>query len=311
MKVSKIYINTYKYDFHFAAICAASVRYWYPEIPIFLIKDTGSGEFDTIILERAFNVSILQTKRRKFGWGFGKWEPLFDESRHGFLVLDADTAMTGPVLDVINEVDVEFIVDEEIQPSLDRFNEIYYDRDKISEINPHFKVPDYSFNEGQWFGTSGILKRSDFDEILNWTEPPTPKYPKIVKQGAQGHLNYTFQLFEQLSRITIARKKIMIWPEGSSANFIDLESIKLRTDKYPYIVHWAGFSVNNLSNLPRYDIIQFYKHFFYSKIGYLNQLKLKLVFSYFLFEKRIFKLNKRVMNLNTRNLIRKFISAMQ
>lgn len=293
MLVKRVYINCYKYDFHFALISIASVRYWYPDIPIYLIKDIGKGNFDTVIIEKLFNVNIFDTTRTKFGWGFGKWEPLFNETKESFLVLDADTVIVGPVLDAIKHLEADFIVDKEIQSSNERFNEIYYDRSRIHEVNSHFKVPDYSFNEGQWFGTSGVLKRSDFDSILNWTEPPTPKYPMIIKQGAQGHLNYTIQLYDQLSRISVIRKKIMIWPEGTSADFIDIESIRYRSSKYPYIIHWAGFSLNDLTQLPRYDIILLYKRFINSNLGFFNQLKINWVVSYFLFEKRILKVLRR------------------
>ena len=47
MIVKKVFISTYRYDFHFARVCIASIRYWYPDIPIYLIKDENSGTFDT------------------------------------------------------------------------------------------------------------------------------------------------------------------------------------------------------------------------------------------------------------------------
>ena len=64
MKVDKVFINTYKYDFYFARICIASIRYWYPEIPIYLIKDEKEGSFDSSFTERVWNVRVLDIPRK-------------------------------------------------------------------------------------------------------------------------------------------------------------------------------------------------------------------------------------------------------
>ncbi len=99
MKVSGVYINTHRYDFELAKICIGSIRFWYPEIPIYLIKDYSNGNFSTIIAEQKWGVQQFNCNRKKLGWGFGKLEPLFLNEGQAFLILDADTLMTGPVLD--------------------------------------------------------------------------------------------------------------------------------------------------------------------------------------------------------------------
>jgi hypothetical protein len=45
-----------KKDFFFARICIASIRYYYPDINIELIKDPGNGKFNSGELEKYFNV---------------------------------------------------------------------------------------------------------------------------------------------------------------------------------------------------------------------------------------------------------------
>jgi hypothetical protein len=271
MHIKGVYISCYKYDIDFAKICIASIRHWYPEIPIYLIKDTGQGEFNTKPLEHAWQVKVLPTTRKRFGWGFGKWEPLFIEGDGSFLVLDADTVLAGPVIDIAEKTDADFLVDEEEQP-YDRLNEIYYKVERLGEVDERFVYPGYTFNEGQWFGTHGLLKRSDFDAILDWSEEPQkPKFPEIILQGAQGHLNFTLQLKEQLGEIGIARKRIMVWPENGNADFISLSSISRKDGEYPFIIHWAGFGFSNYADLPRHDIIRFYRDVYYSRFDTITR----------------------------------------
>ena len=148
MKVEKVFVNTYKYDFHFARICIASIRYWYPDIPIYLIKDENQGDFDTSKTEQIWNVKVLSIPRKRFGWGYGKLEVLFLDTNESFLVIDADAVLTGPVIDAVAKIKADFIVDREEQPAK-RFNEIYYNLDRINELDNNFHYPGYSFNSGQ------------------------------------------------------------------------------------------------------------------------------------------------------------------
>jgi hypothetical protein len=296
VNVTSVYVSAFKYDFDFAEICIASIRYWYPHIPIVLIKDIGSGDFDTTVIEKKWDVQIFDTPRKRFGWGFGKWEPLFMDKRHSFLALDADTVIIGPVLDAAKDIPSQFIVHEEIQP-LKRINEIYYKLDRLREVNDQFVYPGYTFNEGQWFGTSGILTRKDFESILEWTEPPTSKFPNILLQGAQGHLNFTLQLKEQLGLVSMTRKKIMIFPEGNNVDFLQLEKIKARTPDYPFVLHWAGYRFRTIGDLPRADILAFYRDYYYSKVGKGSARKARIRRRYLYFEERLLHYSRRLRDV--------------
>jgi lipopolysaccharide biosynthesis glycosyltransferase len=266
MIVRKIYVNTYKYDFHFAKICIASIRFWYPDIPIFLIKEYSAGDFDTSLVEKTWNVEVLDISRKKFGWGYGKLEPLFLENHDSFLVIDSDTVMTGPVLDVVKNIDALFVVDDEVQP-VAIFNQIYYNLDRIRELEKDFVYPGYSFNSGQWFGTSGIISREDFSKALEWSEPPKPKFPDIVFNGDQAHLNFVLHWLEQTGKATVEKIRLMVWPEAGKGDFIELAHIIRKGGKYPYIIHWAGMKYRSYSDLPRADILAFYRDYYYSKNG--------------------------------------------
>ena len=55
----------------------------------------------------------------------------------------------------------------------------------------------------------------------------------------------------------------MIWPHSGKADFIDLEVLKNKEGDYPYIIHWAGMKYRNITELPRADIISFFRDYFY------------------------------------------------
>lgn len=269
MKVDCVYISTYRYDFHLARVCIASIRYWYPEVPVFLIKDESSGKFDTTDAEKAWNVKILVTERKKFGWGYGKLEPLFLNDHKSFFVIDADAVIAGPVFNLAADTDADFVVDDEVQEEK-RFNEIYYRLDRIHELAPSLHYPGYSFNTGQWFGTSSLLSRQDFDTTLNWTEPPVTKDNNIIFNNDQSHLN--FAIHAKNGSLKISRKKMMIWPVEGNADFIDLNKIRKRIPEYPFVIHWAGMSAVRFHELPRLDILLFYREYYYSRLGKLSRL---------------------------------------
>jgi hypothetical protein len=279
MNVTAVYINTHRYDYRLTCICIASVRYWYPDIKIFLIKDYGMGDFNTSLLQQKWDVKICSTSKKRFGWGYGKLEPLFLENKHSFLILDSDTVLTGPVLETAQPCNDPFLVDDEVQPEK-RFNEIYYNLGKTETLAPGFIYPGYSFNSGQWFGSTGYIGREDFAPFIEWTEPPVSKYPAVIFKGDQSVLNFVMHLKEQKNELTVSRKKIMIWPVDKNADFINLKKIKNKERDYPYVIHWAGMKFKKINAYPRADILKFYLSFFHSKFSLMQQVEQKIRFSY-------------------------------
>jgi hypothetical protein len=266
MDISAVYINTYKYDFPFAKICIASIRYWYPNIPIFLIKDMGAGPFDTSLVETKLNVGVFDTNGKSFGWGFGKFEPLFREVKEGFLFMDADTVMVGPVLDKLKELPTEFIVDQEDTP-MEKVINLYYHPENIRTLFADFTFPGYCFNTGQWAGTSGILKRSDFEQLVTWDPMPSLKFPDVFKNADQGIFNFIIHRKEFDKEITVSKKHIMVWPDKGRGDFIDLNAIQNKSDEFPFIIHWAGMKKDRLNDFPRADILNFFRNYYYSIVG--------------------------------------------
>jgi hypothetical protein len=275
MKVSAVYINTYRRDYPFARICIASIRYWYPEIPICLIKDMGAGDFSTADVKKHFHVRVLDTGGKTFGWGFGKFEPLFAEGGEHFLFMDADTVMTGPVIDAVNDVEADFIVDDEQQP-FEKLVHLYYHPDKIRDVYPAFSYPGYTFNTGQWFATGGILQRQDFQELVQWSPNPSLRYPEIFRQADQGVFNFILHRLEAAGRIKVHRMPLMIWPDDGAADHISLASIRDKNEALPRIIHWAGMKRDKMEDFPRTDILDFYEDLFYARVGQAQRVRDRL-----------------------------------
>ncbi len=263
--ISKIVISTCRNDLRLTRICVASVRYWYPEIPIYLICDYGQGLFNTSEIEEKWNVKIFKTAKKDFGWGFAKLEPLFQPERKRFLIVDSDTVFTGPVLDELNKSSADFIVDDETQAA-DDIKRLYFDKDRLKEIDPSFHPSGKNFNTGQWVGMSGRLTRHHFDNVLAWGKPPILKYPECFMQADQGILNYVLEKLAHQGEISLDRVNLMLWAPR------DLEHIELdrliSASPYRQVIHWAGVKKPYLKRMIRADILDFFERFYYSRHHY-------------------------------------------
>ena len=272
MTIERVYIPCCRKDFRLTAICAASIRYWYPEIPILLIKDYSQGTFDTSEIERLCNASLFQTTKREFGWGFSKLEPLFEPAGGRFLVVDSDTVFTGPVLDTLNQCETDFVVDDETQPAHE-IKRLYFDLDYLRKIDPDFKFSGKTFNSGQWVGTPGLVSREDFCQGLHWGNPPQLKDPSCFMNGDQGIFNYVLSKLAQQETLSLGRIPLMLWAVRDIEQ-LDLEQLK---DNSPYrkIIHWAGVKKQRLGAMPRADILRFFEQCYFSSMP-LGPLKRRL-----------------------------------
>jgi hypothetical protein len=227
-----------------------------------LIVDHTNGNFPDTDLLRKFRVELFPNSNARYGWGFGKFEPLFMTQRHSFLILDADTALTGDILNKVSEIDDPFIVDlEDTTP--ENVNNLYYDVDQVGRKFNDFLYPGYMFNTGQWFGTSGLIRREDLNGLIYFDTVTGPKLmnPDIFRQADQGVFNFILHKLVAQGRITVSRIPLMIWPEAGSGDFISIDSIKNRKSEFPFIIHWAGMKYGRRSAFPRGDILQFYYDF--------------------------------------------------
>ncbi len=260
--ISTIYIATHKFDLRWTRICVASIRHWYPDIPIVLIKDYYSGSVDTRELDKYYGTTTFATERKLFGWGFSKLEPLFLKERHKFLVLDSDTVFTGPVLDQLNSRNEEFLVDDELPTPEDGYR-LYFKLDQVHQFDPDFSPCGRNFNSGQWVGTSGVIDRTDFGAVVSWDSvPPRLLRPESFMPGDQGVLNYVIEKLANQSRLSLARVPLMWW---APRDIDELRMDQLATNSpYNRIIHWAGCKMYK-DELPRKDILQFFEEEYYER----------------------------------------------
>ena len=288
-KIQQIYVCGYKYDIQYARCCVASVRHWYPDISITLIKDRFYGEYYTKDIEKYWNVNVLDVQERVFNWGFSKFEPLFLPKKEKVLILDADTLFVGRILDLLQEFDEEFIVSgtkvtEEFQ------NEQYFKINDLEKFDPDYMNPGYAFNTGQFVATTGIFDRKDFEKYVEWDNPPKLKQEDLFQCGEQGLLNYFLFKQNQLSRISLKSIRFMETADNPLVNKIKEHELVQDCSK-KLIIHWAGLRRDRLIKAVNGRLLLFFENYFYSKLkhGKIKQFILNRLILYFISIKRTLK----------------------
>jgi len=261
--VDCIYIAACARDARLTRICVASIRYFYPDIPIRLLAGDALQRGLAEELKRYWGVELVDLPNGDYGWGLVKLEPLFGPPGQTFLVMDVDTVLTGRLLDIRAVSDAPFFVDDEQLSDAD-FKRLYYDWEKLQEIDPKVQSARTAFNVGQWFGTSGLVKREEFDRWVQWTLPRSLSYPQYFMPGDQGVMNYVILQKEAFEGLRIERQTIMRWP-GKSMDGLDVESVKKGLAP-PLVVHWAGMKKTFLRHMAGADLLLFFEGFYYKRL---------------------------------------------
>lgn len=238
MRIERIYILSYAKDIRWTRCLVASIRRWYPNIPVSLIKDEGKGAYSTEDLERYWGVELFQTPRKHLGYGLGKLEPLFETRRERCLIVDSDTVFLGPVLDALEQYSEDFIIEQSDYPA-DEMRAYYLDVEKLINIEPSFQFPGYVFNSGQFVATTGLLTREDFAPYLEFHEPPHLMHGDVFKAGDQGILNFVLMRKAEAREITLRRTPMMSWPVHVNRRNVALRALN-QNSPHRFLVHWAG-----------------------------------------------------------------------
>jgi hypothetical protein len=258
-----IYVAASARDARFTRICVASIRYFYPDIPLRILAGGPLEPGLSSELRRYWHVEPADLPSGDYGWGFVKLEPLFGRPGERFLVLDSDTVLAGPVLELWTDSEAQFLVDDEQQSEADT-NRLYYNWRKLLDIDPGANPPQFVFNSGQWFGTAGVLKRTDFSPWLNWEMPRQMLLPDIFHCGEQGVYNYVINRKSAAGEIRVNRGKLMRWP-AHSMHGLDVRTVARGTTP-PLVVHWAGMKKPRLREMKGADLLAFFEAVYYRRM---------------------------------------------
>ncbi len=262
MRIERVYVAGFRGDIRYTRCCVASIRRWYPDIPISLLKNESSGAYDTTEIERYWDVDCVQSERRRFDGGMAKLEPLFRPERKRYFIMDSDTVMLGRVLEAIDLFDADFVVN--ISPVPEQVERHMFDLGRLHELAPEFDYRDQAFNSGQYIGTSGLIARSDFAPLLTDGEPQRLRHPGIFHCSDQGVLNYVVLKKVQEGQITLASWNMMWWA-GEPTLQIDPSRLD-DGDAYPYVLHWAGRKQPWFRHMAHQAVLDHYERFYYARI---------------------------------------------
>lgn len=281
-----------KLDFFLTRICVASIRYFYKDIKILLVKDELNGKFPTKEIEKKFNVEIYDCGRKKFGWAASKTFFLL-QSKVGqkYLLLDSDTVFIEPFLERIylDLTASAFIISADYYSDIhtSHINCTYFEVQKVLKYDPCYRYPGYFFNTGQLFITGGKINKKhlanyfDSDNFPYWTR--LDLFPMVD----QSVYNYIFPKLHAEGTIELKPQQFMLWSEGSEAKRVALNEVIAKTSKGG-LIHWAGAKRTPVINkMSRNDILDFFQNEYYKKVA-LGKLRIEkrkaefIIYSYWL-----------------------------
>src|SRR6266536_73672 len=305
-----------KLDFFLTKICAASIRYYYPSIPLYIVKDEINGKFPTKTRENKLKVKVLDFGFKKYGYCIGKICVLLSKelADKKILLLDSDIVFVGKVLDkIFSLVDhSDFIVTPAYYNSYtDRwFKKAYYDIDWAKQVYPELTFPGYAFNCGAMVVTPGKIKETEMIDYVNLSTYPywTDKAFKHLPCRDQSLLNILLPLKQSKGEITLKQVPFQIWSETRQ----EIEKFRLdqiAKEGYPFLIHWAGaVRIPYLSMMTRSDILFFFQKEYYKRLV-LGNIRFKANHFYFKYSFYIMKGIKRIKNSNIVKSLQKGINS--
>lgn len=274
----KIVVAVNKKDLWFCRICVASIRYYYPEIAIYLLKDELNGAFSTTEIELNWNVKVFDLHQKKFGWAASKTFFLLQAPvGEQFLILDSDIVFAGPFLERIieNNTSNDIVVSADYcnNPYANWISNIYFDVKAIQNYDSNYHYPGFFFNTGQLFIKGGTVKESDLNGLFDSQNFPYWTNQALFPLVDQSVYNYVFPLLSQSGKLKLGEDQFMIWSDDIRASVITVESLKNRSN-LDGLIHWAGSFRNPvITKMKNSQLLFFFEQFYYSRIKGGNLLR--------------------------------------
>ena len=270
MKINdlSIVVCSNKSDYYLTFICISSIRYFYPNVKVYLIKDLINGNYDTSLLEKKLDVELLDFGIKKMGWAAGKFHLHYSFPKNQkLLVLDSDIVFVSPFLeDILSHFDnYDYIISAEYEsdPYAAWVKDVYFDVKTIEKTYPEYKYPGYFFNTGQVFLTTGSIPINCFDLYFDQNNYPYWKNSKLFPLVDQSIYNFLLPALQRKGSIKLGQFNFMVWANSGIANNIKLFEVLNKTCEKG-LIHWAGCIRSPfLSLMLNKEILQYFQSYYY------------------------------------------------
>jgi len=259
-------------DFFISKLCIASIRFYYPDVEILLVKDRLNGDFNTATLCKVFNVKVFELGKRYFGWSAGKIFFLLNDKipKKRYLCLDSDIIFIGNLLDKLNLETGDFVLHPEVypQPFSDMVKSVFLDEEKIKEYYPEYTYPGFFFNAGQTVVTPGLLSKEFFLPSFNPDQYPYFRDQAIFPLVDQSILNIVIPINMKNGSIKVSTVPYMLWSVDFFKDPTNQSIEKFSNgDDHPFLVHYAGDVRTHIIKMMKgSEILLFFRKFYYSKL---------------------------------------------
>lgn len=263
-------------DFFFTKICIASIRYYYPDIEIFLVKDKLNGNFTTKKLRKIYNVKLLKLGKNYFGWSAGKMHFLSSNNLESkrYLCLDSDIIFIGKVIERLENIPADFVVNPHYltPPFSDYMKQIFLNPSEIKEIFSDYEYPGYFFNAGQMVVTPGLIPKGFFEKCFDFEKYPYYKNQHIFRTVDQSILNAAFPVLGKRKEIELVDVEFMKLSIDFFANGRDIKVQEIRRGTLPYLVHYAGdVRDRQIDKMRGKEVLKEFKKLYYSNLSFVEK----------------------------------------
>jgi hypothetical protein len=273
VRIDGVVISCYRLDMEMTRICVASIRYWYPNIAIWLLKDKSYRDFDTREIQQYWDVREYPIETKNLGWGFGKLEVITGLPSRRVLLLDSDTALSGRLLDDLECFREDLIVESKDYVTSNEIETQFFSFESLQRLDPSYIFPGFGFNTGGLIVNTGVISKSDFDALVDW-KTRRVVHTDVFRLAEQGVLNYVVHCKMRRGELTVQRQPFMVWPgDLEKMSRIKVEHLTPESP-HRYLIHWAGMRWGKLpQEMPRPDILLHFEKLYYQRIPLGNILR--------------------------------------
>jgi hypothetical protein len=228
--------------------CLASIRYFAPDIPIYVVLD---GDFSLGKLEKAYDLEVVRKKdvkskmlrEQSFAYGLTKMVALWEAPYKYVVHVDVDAVFWGNILVNLPDAEWDFVYNEPHEDITDFIQRTqYFDPSVVFNHIEEFPWQGNPYFNGGIFGCRvGAL---DFDEYAKLLEV-YKKYPQTLPLMDQTILNImVFRGLHQGNLKVFQRHLQSVVPVIErlelESRFCFDQGGAPKLWKHPTLIHWAG-----------------------------------------------------------------------